>query len=236
MNNNKQTIGQDAQAVNFTFSFEPFFAALYLAMEQETNWEIRESMNRSLNTFQRLKDRGDVFHEELFEQIAHYLDPPLFRQDRQAWGIVIPESPFLCYGNASIYSLLMEEWQVQLSPGNFTDAINSIDDIRDLLFYQSLLTKFYGFDEREKVGLLMRKRGKEPDVKTSCKIKLDTRFLIILCNEELPAVEIDTIRKKGFTSSLLTYLRKALPLSVFQMKGLACIYVTGSTQVTQGLQ
>jgi hypothetical protein len=169
-------------------------------------------------------------YTDLFELIYTASSPLLSDEKGQLWAISRPVSPCFYFGTNNFYDLLLDQQTGKIREGmKLPDA----DDMKISImttFYNLVLAKFY--DLTFTSGQFTIKSIQDPETKLLkyYRLDVDTRFLDIQFEGELPDLKLENLKNRILEdSNSLNILQELLPPQKFSIEGMSIVHLTDVT-------
>jgi hypothetical protein len=169
-------------------------------------------------------------YTELYELIYTALSPIINDESQQFWALGTPLSGCFHYGTDAFYSVLMD--QTSCSIRNDLDLPSRREMEKNLLssFYNIVLERFYNISLSGNQVIVNSIIDKNTHLLKYYRLNIDTRFLDIKANVELPDYNLkdvkDYIKDERNTLKILT---KLIPPEIFSITGISVITLTDVT-------
>lgn len=169
-------------------------------------------------------------YTELYELIYTALSPIINDESQQFWALGTPLSGCFHYGTDAFYSVLMD--QTSCSIRNDLDLPSRREMEKNLLssFYNIVLERFYNISLSGNQVIVNSIIDKNTHLLKYYRLNIDTRFLEIKANVELPDYNLkdvkDYIKDERNTLKILT---KLIPPEIFSITGISVITLTDVT-------
>lgn len=166
----------------------------------------------------------------MYELIYTALSPIINDESQQFWALGTPLSGCFHYGTDAFYSVLMD--QTSCSIRNDLDLPSRREMEKNLLssFYNIVLERFYNISLSGNQVIVNSIIDKNTHLLKYYRLNIDTRFLEIKANVELPDYNLkdvkDYIKDERNTLKILT---KLIPPEIFSITGISVITLTDVT-------
>ena len=213
--------------INFTLSFRKFLDTVKAGLVKDSaRTKFEEHWLQELEGYHDgLSDassRNLSSYQPLFEFTQYFLFAP-FQAVDSLWGLVQPVSPYCIYSTPALSKLLDQHLQIRLKPGLYVDGRQNDHLIWGVLFYSFILQNLYGFSIERSVALVARHHDVETGLIKYFRLELDTRYMEVTVEGQLPHLTIEEISAHDAKGTLFDYLLQTLPLNIFHMKGFASV-------------
>lgn len=169
-------------------------------------------------------------YNTLFELIYTALSPIINDEKEHFWALSTPMMPCFHYGTNAFYNVLLEPSTCTLK-ADLTLPSNS-EMRKNLLsaFYNMVLHRFYNFSLTASEFTVNSIVDPETKLLKYYRLNVDTRFLTITANVELPEYDLnivkDYIQDENNTLDILT---KLIPPEIFTIEGISIVTLTDVT-------
>ena len=219
--------------INFTLSFDNFLDKLKAKLEKDsqeteldTHWLHELTQHMKWLDGNRSADYSS--YQRLFDFIQQNLLAPVQGKDLM-WGVIQPIYPYCIHATAALSGLLEQDLQVRLKPGVYVNCRSNSHLVRKIVFYSFVLQKLYGFTMNNNIGMVARIGNPETEVTQYFRFEIDTSYLEIRIEGQLPHLKIEDIFERDAKGTLFDYLEEALPFKIFSITGFASVRVIKDT-------
>lgn len=214
-------------------SFKPFLDYIRDRMDKEQGFR-KDIYNKVLNSFAKYPElEGKVElsdlskYQEQLDILCAVLNPTLQDESHLYWALAIPVNPIIFYGSCPFYELMSND----LDCGNvceFEDPVIFEKQITEH-FYSFILKRFYGIDISEHSDFTRSITDAKTNLTKVFKIHLDTRFVDVKINGELPDIDPSLILSRVLTEDSLEILLNILTPSMFSFSGFTIMNISDVT-------
>jgi hypothetical protein len=220
---------------NTRLSFKAFVEYVNLRFQDETSVrkELWTLILEKFDSFPELK--GDIQLEDLpkyrriLDLVYIVLTSMLEDEYKGFWGLCMPMSPVLFYGTDPFYNILNDAKAYDQSCGSDDISLKEFNKNRHLHFYSAILKRFYDLQYINHGELIRSLIDSRTQLKRHYRLHLNTDFVEIKFNGELPGIDYEVLRNYAMAEDSLNTLSQLLPLNKFELSGFTIITVTDVT-------
>ncbi len=216
-------------------SFKPFVDFLRKRLKEETSIK-KDLLQYVLEKFSASPAlEGEVAveslpaHKEKLDLLYSVLSAAADDEKASHWGLSVPNTPMVFYGSDTFYDLLSVA-SLQAADCALTEVDwNAFVQQKITHLYSFILDRFYGIQFRMQSKLVRNVLDARTGLTRHFKINIDSRFVEVTANSELPQMNIEVLRSRLLEADALDSLRKLLPLEMFSFSGFSIISITDVT-------
>jgi hypothetical protein len=217
--------------VESELSFEPFIRYLQTRIKTETTIRAKlyeyilsefEANAACLGNCFSVKDLQDDRHKQLLELMYAALTPALANEKDYMWALSTPVPNKVFYSTEAFYNFTISEQASEVKSPLIAN--------RDLLqkqyldyVYRLILKRLYHFTSALSNEIYYSHLNAETHLCRYYKIHVDTNFIEIEVNGELPELTFEAIEPYLHDEAGVEALMEIIPLSLFKFKGFAVI-------------
>ncbi|RZK81952.1 MAG: GAF domain-containing protein [Pedobacter sp.] len=169
-------------------------------------------------------------YSELFELIYTALSPIINDESHQYWAIGTPLSGCFHYGTDSFYNILMDYKSCNLKSELSLPSKREMEKNMLSAFYNIILERFYNISFSGNQVVVNSVIDQETHLMKYYRLNVDTRFLDIKANVELPDYKLNDVKDYiKDERNTLKILSKLIPPEIFSIEGISIITLTDVT-------
>ncbi len=216
-------------------SFKKYISFLLQKITEEHG--IKSTLYRFiLRRFERhpelMQDEVDIAQLSKFTSILELVQDtvsPLVNDDNKTlFALSVPLSPQLFYCTDALYAVAFDSATsaFRQSADRISPEARAIRRIE--IIYRFILERLYHFNQLEEHELIYSNQDSSGLI-SYYRLELDTRFIDVLYEEELPEINFELFAESSDLSTNLELLQKILPLSKFRLRGFSIVNITDVT-------
>jgi len=212
--------------VNSKLSFGPFVDYVTKRAAEEKTVKKRfyefvlEKFEKHSELLVQVAPADMIRYNELLELVYGILVPAIADENNTFWALSQPLMPVIFYGTDAFYNLISdgETHMVKASviQSNTEDKIKA----NHALVYSFLLRKLYNFNFIFKNEVVHSLLDEKTGIIKYFRMNLDDRFIKVVANKPLPAINMESIQLNPQEAMELSSLEKILPLDIFSFEGI----------------
>ena len=221
--------------VNSKLSFGPFVDYVTKRAAEEKTVKKRfyefvlEKFEKHSELLVQVAPADMIRYNELLELVYGILVPAIADENNTFWALSQPLMPVIFYGTDAFYNLISdgETHMVKASviQSNTEDKIKA----NHALVYSFLLRKLYNFNFIFKNEVVHSLLDEKTGIIKYFRMNLDDRFIKVVANKPLPAINMESIQLNPQEAMELSSLEKILPLDIFSFEGISVLTLTEVT-------
>lgn len=222
--------------VDIQFSFRPFIDYVIRKTETEKTEKVvfYQYILKKFKAYPELWQpvETDKLHQyvPVFDMIYSALSPLLTSETDQLWAISKPVCPCFYFGTSSFYQELMDSHTKQLKSDLQLPSLNQMKRSMLTSFYNLVLERYYNFNFTVSDYTVRSILDAETKLLKYYRLNVDSRFLEISFDGELPELKLQNIKKHLWTAgNSLEILESLLPPQKFKINGFSVVNLVDVT-------
>jgi hypothetical protein len=174
----------------------------------------------------KLEDAGK--YREILDLLHIALSTVVEDEKKLLWGISVPVTPVIFYGSDPLYEFMLEASTQAVNREIFADP-ETLHRQKCAMLYSFLLNKFYNFNFTNKREIIRPIFDKESRVVRYFRINVDTRFVEVTPQRQLPDLNLEALNLHLNEDEGLDTLQNLLPFDFFRFSGFSIVTITDIT-------
>src|SRR5579859_8091887 len=227
---------EGAGEVNSRLSFDGFIQFLKKRRLEDKTMRVK-FLDYVIHYFEeRLQGKHVIELEEmslyadLLELVYTVIFPVLADERDTAWALGVPVKPIVFYGTDPFYDKLRDPASKKIRACMIDEQNQERTKVNLELIYSMILRQCYQYELPAGNTMIRSMRNEETGLPGFYRLNIDSRFIRILPNGELPAFDPAALQPHRPVKETVAWLLAHLPLNAFVFEGFSALTVTDITE------